>query len=177
MGDIEALLNDSIATEPYRIAAQEQPAPLVDLSQIDFDALQQKFEQGRKRTEAEKLQSQIGRKLSQMVKENRTRVDFLEKFQEMIAAYNAGSKNIEEFFAELVEFAQSLKEEEKRGIAEGLSEEELAIFDILTKPDPKLTKKEEAEVKAVAKELLEALKRGKLVLDWREKQQARAAVR
>lgn len=177
MGDIEALLNDSIATEPYRIAAQEQPTPLVDLSQIDFDALQQKFEQGRKRTEAEKLQSQIGRKLNQMVKENRTRVDFLEKFQEMIATYNAGSKNIEEFFAELVEFAQSLKEEEKRGIAEGLSEEELAIFDILTKPDPKLTKKEEAEVKAVAKELLEALKRGKLVLDWREKQQARAAVR
>lgn len=70
-----------------------------------------------------------------------------------------------------------MKEEEKRGIAEGLSEEELAIFDILTKPDPKLTKKEEAKVKAVAKELLEALKRGKLVLDWREKQQARAAVR
>ena len=36
MGDIEALLNDSIATEPYRIAAQEQPTPLVDLSQIDL---------------------------------------------------------------------------------------------------------------------------------------------
>lgn len=177
MSDIEALLNDSIATEPYRIAAQEQPSPLVDLSQIDFDALQKKFEQGRKHTEAEKLQSQINRKLNRMVKENRTRLDFLEKFQEMIAAYNAGSKNIEEFFAELMEFAQSLNEEEKRGIAEGLSDEELAIFDILTKPTPKLTKKEEEKVKAVAKELLETLKREKLVLDWREKQQARAAVR
>lgn len=177
MGDIEALLNDSIATEPYRIAAQEQPNPLVDLSQIDFEALQQKFEQGRKRTEAEKLQGQIGRKLSQMVKANRTRVNFLEKFQEMIDAYNAGSKNIEAFFAELVDFAQTLKEEEKRSIAEGLSEEELAIFDILTKPTPKLTKKEEEKVKEVAKGLLDTLKREKLVLDWREKQQARAGVR
>ncbi len=177
MSDIEALLNDSIATEPYRIAAQEQPSPLVDLSQIDFDALQQKFAQGRKRTEAEKLQAQINGKLNRMVKENRTRLDFLEKFQAMIAAYNAGSKNIEEFFAELVEFARSLKEEEKRGISEGLSEEELTIFDILTKPTPKLTKKEEEKVKIVAKELLETLKREKLVLDWREKQQARAAVR
>ena len=177
MSDIEALLNDSIATEPYRITAQEQPSPLVDLSQIDFDALQQKFEQGRRHTEAEKLQSQINHTLIRMVTENRTRLNYLERFQAMIAAYNSGSKNIEEFFTELVDFAQGLKEEEKRGIAEGLSEEELAIFDLLTKPTPKLTKKEEEKVKAVAKELLEALKREKLVLDWREKQQARAAVR
>jgi len=177
MSDIEALLNDSIATEPYRITAQEQPSPLVDLSQIDFDALQQKFEQGRRHTEAEKLQSQISHTLIRMVTENRTRVNYLERFQAMIAAYNAGSKNIEQFFAELMEFAQSLNEAEKRGIAEGLSEEELAIFDILTKPTPKLTKKEEEKVKVVAKELLETLKREKLVLDWREKQQARAAVR
>lgn len=177
MSDIEALLNDSIATEPYRITAQEQPSPLVDLSQIDFDALQQKFEQGRRHTEAEKLQSQINRTLIRMVTENRTRLNYLERFQAMIAAYNSGSKNIEEFFTELMDFAQGLQEEEKRGIAEGLSEEELAIFDLLTKPTPKLTKKEEEKVKAVAKELLETLKREKLVLDWREKQQARAAVR
>jgi type I restriction enzyme, R subunit len=53
----------------------------------------------------------------------------------------------------------------------------LALFDILTKPEPKLTPKDEAELKAVAKSLLETLKREKLILDWREKQQARAAVR
>jgi len=57
-----------------------------------------------------------------------------------------------------------------------LSEEELALFDILTKPEPVLTKAEEAEVKKVCKELLASLKREKLVLDWREKQQAKAAV-
>jgi len=58
-----------------------------------------------------------------------------------------------------------------------LTEEELAIFDLLTKPDLNLTKSEEAQVKKVARELLETLKREKFVLDWRKRQQTRAAVR
>jgi type I restriction enzyme R subunit len=62
-------------------------------------------------------------------------------------------------------------------LAEGLTEEELALFDILRKPDPKLTKTQEAEVKKVAKGLLEILKAEKLVLDWRSRQQSRAVVR
>lgn len=41
----------------------------------------------------------------------------------------------------------------------------------------KLTKKEEAQVKKIARELLETLKREKLVLDWRKTQATRAAVR
>jgi len=57
-----------------------------------------------------------------------------------------------------------------------LSEEELALFDILTKPEPVLTKAEQADVKKVCRELLETLRREKLVLDWREKQQAKAGV-
>lgn len=159
------------------LAGLETPTPLVNLSQIDFEKLAKEFETSRKRTEAEKLQSILTKKLNQMFRENRSRVDFLEKFQRMIEEYNAGSQNIEKFFADLVDFAQSLSEEDKRGVAEGLSKEELALFDILTKPEPKLSKKEEEEVKKVAKTLLETLKREKLVLDWREKQQARAAVR
>ncbi len=62
-------------------------------------------------------------------------------------------------------------------MSEGLTEEELALFDILTKPDPTLTKAQEREVKKVAKGLLEVLKIEKLVLDWRSRQQSRAAVR
>jgi len=55
-------------------------------------------------------------------------------------------------------------------------EEELALFDILTRPNVKLTRKERKQVKAVAKELLETLKTERLVLDWRKHQQTRAAV-
>ena len=178
MGKVEELLDASIAAEGYIIHdVPEGEKPLIDLSQIDFDKLQEKFKTARKRTEAEKLRSLIEGKLQSMVKLNKSRMDFLERFQELIAAYNAGSKNIEELFAELIRFAQSLDEEEKRGVAEGLTEEELALFDILSKPDPKLTKAQEAEVKNVAKELLEILRAEKLVLDWRSRQQSRAAVR
>ena len=50
-----------------------------------------------------------------------------------------------------------MDEEERRAAREGLTEDELAIFDLLTKPEPKLTKAQEIEVKKVARELLEKL--------------------
>ena len=46
-----------------------------------------------------------------------------------------------------------MEEEERRAAREGLTEEELAIFDLLTKPEPRLTKTQEIEVKKVAREL------------------------
>jgi type I restriction enzyme R subunit len=112
-----------------------------------------------------------------MVGQNRTRMDFLERFQAMIDEYNAGSLNAEEFFQQLVDFAQSLNEEEQRGVGEQLDEEELALFDLLTKPQIDMTDAERDKVKATARELLATLKAGKLVLDWRKRQQARAEVR
>src|SRR5919107_953964 len=62
-------------------------------------------------------------------------------------------------------------------ISEGLSEEELAVFDILTKPEISLTDQEKEEIKKIASDLLDTLKSEKLVLDWRKRQQARASVR
>ena len=70
-----------------------------------------------------------------------------------------------------------MNDEEKRGISEQLSEEELALFDLLTKPDPELTKKERKQVKKTARDLLNTLKDEKLVLDWRKRQRSRALVR
>ena len=118
-----------------------------------------------------------GQKLMAMVRLNRTRMDYLERFQQMIAAYNAGSLNPEEFFRQLVTFAQSLNEEEKRGVSEQLTEEEVALFDLLMKPPIEMSASDREKVKATAKELLMTLKNNKLVLDWRKRQQARAAIR
>jgi len=77
----------------------------------------------------------------------------------------------------LISIACSLDKKEKRGIAENLSEEELAIFYLLTRPTIKLSKKEHEQVKKVTKELLDTLKAERLVLDWRKQQKTRAAVR
>ena len=176
MADVEELLNDSIATNGYRIGPPTAASALVNLSEIDFEALQQKFAKGHKRTEAEKLRRLIEGKLKEMMWRNPSRIDFVDKFQKLLDAYNAGSKNVEELFEDLKALAKELTQEEQRHIAEQLSEEELALFDILTRPAPDLTRKEQEAVKKVCRDLLETLKREKLVLDWREKQQARAGV-
>ena len=88
-------------------------------------------------------------------------MDFLEEFQKMIDEYNDGAINVQVLFDKLLAFAKRLDSEEKRGIAEQLTEEELVIFDLLTKPDISLTKQETAGVKKVAKSLLEKLKQEK----------------
>jgi type I restriction enzyme R subunit len=180
MQQVESLLDRSIATEGYLI---REPGlgdgcdRWVNLSGVDFDKLAEAFKTGRKRTLNEKLKGKVAQKLMAMVRLNRTRMDYLEEFQALIDAYNAGSLNAEAFFQQLVAFAQSLNEEERRGVGEELDEEELALFDLLTKPEIDLTDAERDKVKATARELLATLKAGKLVLDWRKRQQARAEVR
>ncbi|MFG0466506.1 type I restriction endonuclease subunit R [Pseudomonas putida] len=176
MQQVEELLDRSIAPVPY-IIKEDDDQPLHDLSQIDFEKLKEKFNQGRKRTEAEKLRALLSMKLETMLTENPTRKDFMEKFQKLIDAYNSGSLNIEVFFKELVDLTADLQVEDQRAIRENLSEEELALFDILTRPVPELAEKERAQVKKVCKELLETLKAEKLVLDWRKKDRARSDVR
>ena len=109
----------------------------VDLSQIDFEALRDKFDRGRKTVEVQKLRAKLTFKLARMIKLNRTPIDFLEEFQRMIDEYNSGAMNAQVFFDKLLVFARRLDAEEKRGIAEQLTEEELVIFDFLTARFPK----------------------------------------
>jgi type I restriction enzyme R subunit len=180
MGDVEKLVGTSIATKEYiiREALTYDTSRQVDLSKIDFDALRAKFATGYKHTEVEKLRGDIENKLDSMVKRNKSRTNYQEKFQRLIAEYNTGSMNVDVLFERLVQFVtQELNVEDQRHIVEQLSEEELAIFDLLAQPDMTLSAKEKAEIKKVVRQLLETLKREKLVLDWRKKQQAQAAVR
>jgi type I restriction enzyme R subunit len=184
MDAVEDLLDKSIAPTGYIIrpeakvlhSVSETAAHWLDLSQLDFDALRKHFENSRKHTEAEKLRGQINAKLGYLMRLNKSRADYYAQLQRLIEDYNAGRSNVDEFFAQLITLAQSINAEEKRGISEQLSEEELAVFDLLTRPDLKLNRKEKQQVKTVAKELLDTLKAERLVLDWRKRQQARAAV-
>ncbi len=179
MTDIEQLLDRSVAANAYVIQAQtdnDEPA-LIDLNAVNWEALAAKFKTGHKHTEAEKLKAALAVKAAGMARLNPTRVDLVERLQQMIAEYNAGSLNIEQFFAQLIEFANTLDEEERRGLAEHLTEEQLAIYDLITRPAPELTAAETQSVKGIAQHLLTMLKSQKLVLDWRKQQQSRAAVR
>jgi len=172
MGRINGLLDESITGHAIR----EQGPPALDLSRIDFEALAKRFKQARhKNTDLEVLKAAIRAQLEKLIRLNRTRADFAEKFEALIESYNAGSRSIEALFEELVKLSRSLSEEEQRHVRENMSEEELVVFDILTRPAPDLSIEERAEVKKVARELLARLK-GLLVLDWRQKSAARAQV-
>jgi len=144
--------------------------------QIDFDALQAQFNTKHKHIEFEKLRGAVKRKLKRMVQLNKSRTDYYERFQRLIDAYNADSENVDLYLHELMAFTRNLNQEDQRHISEQLSEEELAIFDLLMRPNTALSEQEKAEVKKVARTLLETLKHEKLVLDWRKKQQAKADV-
>jgi type I restriction enzyme R subunit len=188
LDQVEDLLDESIAPKeqgyviraPVGVAMAEtsdpNPQHWVDLSQIDFEALKKKFEKSRKHTQVERLRGSISSKLRTMVQYNRMRMNYYDQFQRLIDEYNAGAVNIDEIFEQLVDFAQQLNAEEQRGISQQLSEEELAVFDLLTQPEPKLNREERKQVRQVAKELLDTLKAERLVLDWRKHQRTRAMV-
>ena len=111
-----------------------------------------------------------------MIQLNRTRADFAEKFEVLIERYNIGSASIEALYAELIALSNGLNDEQKRHVRENMSEEELVIFDILTRPSPELSAEERAEVKKVAQNLLARLKE-LLVLNWRKKSTSRSQLK
>lgn len=173
MSGITGLLDESITGHEIR----ESGPPALDLSKINFEALAARFKESKHRnTELEALKAAIRAQLEKMIQLNRTRADFADKFEELIESYNAGSRSIEELFEELLRLSNSLNEEQERHVREQMTEEELVIFDILTRPAPELSPEERAEVKKVARELLGRLKT-LLVLNWRQKAAARSQLR
>ena len=123
------------------------------------------------------LKGQAEEKAKSLAARNPTRVLILERLQALIDQYNTGSMGVEELFQGLKTFTGDLDAEEARHLREDLTEEELAIFDILTRPEPVLSKVQEVQVKKIAGKLLSKLKTEKLILDWRLKESAKAAVR
>lgn len=175
---VDALLDRSVGAEEYVIRAAAEgadPDPLIDLGQIDFDALATRFA-GRKRSETERLASLLRDRIIGAARKNPTRHELVERIEQLIAEYNAGSLNIDEYLRRLIALSRDLSEEEVRAATEDLTEEELAIFDLLTKPDPELTEDERDQVKSVAKRLL-AHVHEKLVLDWRRRAETAADMR
>ena len=179
MTEVETLLDQSIAPEGYRIEIPPNSYDMnqIDLSQIDFEQLSEQFNTEHKRVEAERLRGAINTKLTAMVRLNRSRMDYQAKFEQMIAEYNAGTIGVEDYFQGLFDFVGDLNQEDQRSSTEDLSEEELAVFDLLTRREPPLTVPERDEVKTAVRKLLEMLKQEKLVLDWRKRTQSRAEVK
>jgi type I restriction enzyme R subunit len=181
--DVTELLKQLHRIVNLAVAAQRdqtaEPEPrLYDISQIDLEKLRAEFSKlKRKATALHDIREIVEQKLAAMLKQNPLRMDYYKKYQEIIADYNRDKErvSIEETFAKLVDLASSLDAEQRRAVEEGLSEEELALFDLLKRED--LSKADRERVKTESRALLASLQRLIAPMDhWTQKEQTQADV-
>jgi type I restriction enzyme R subunit len=151
----------------------------LNLSEIDTDNIRRKIQDSPyKNIEIQELRLFIEEKLKKLLKNNKTRISFAERYKAIIDNYNSGNSTNENYYEDLINFVDDLKEEDERHVKEGLTEEELEIYDLLKKDN--LTEKEEQLVKLSAKKLYEVITgddSGTKVIDWYKDEQPRQRVR
>ena len=121
---------------------------------------------------------QVNQQLAKMLFTNPHRMDYYDRYQEIIDAYNAEQNRatIEKTFMDLMELANSLDTEQQRYVREGFSsDEELSVYDLLFSEN--LTKQEIETIKKVSVDLLTKIKQQIAKLDhWTDKQETKAIV-
>ena len=150
-----------------------------DISSIDFDLLQREFAKAKQKNLLLKdIQELLQERLAEMLAMNPSRINFYERYQEIIESYNQEQDraSIEKIFEELMDLTKKLSEEERRYVREGFeNDEQLSMYDLLMKDD--LTKAEIKKIKEVAVELLEKIKTQLATMDHPfEKRETKAAI-
>lgn len=185
MLEISELLDESIVVDDDQVKTDQERFAINpsgkkwNLAETDFEKLKHEFkDQKFKNIACNDLLAFLQRKLKEMLSKNSTRRDIAERLQEIIDRYNSGGANTENIYEELVDFAASMKEEEERHVREGLTEDELELFDLIKKDS--MTKAEKQKVKLAAKKLLSRLIEEQppvLIQDWFKDAQTRRVVR
>ena len=175
--ELHRIVNEAIRTQE---PGDDQTEGLrFDLSHIDMERLRDEFAKKvrHKATALQDIREIVEQKLAEMLARNPTRMDYQQKYEEIVADYNRETDRvtIEETFRRLTELMDELDAEQRRAIEEGLSEDELALFDLLKKDG--LGKAERERVKQASRELLASIKARLAELDrfW-EKEQTKADV-
>ena len=176
MRELQKIVDEAVRPRnPDSVVAVSEP---YDISKIDFEQLKAEFARSKaKNTRVQAIKGTIEARLQRMLARNPMRTDFQQHYENLVAAYNheKDRQTIEQTFEALLRFVAELDAEDARAAREGLSEENLAVFDILMKPN--LNAADIARVKKVAENLLVELKHNKLqVHHWREKELTRNAV-
>ena len=178
MVEINAIINDYVEIEPQQPNAITAP-PRFDISAIDFDLLRREFAKTRRKNLLMRdLDEAIRRQLDKMVFANPKRIDYYERYREIIQNYNGEQDRatIEKTFLDLMDLADRMSREEQRYAREGFaSDEELSLYDMLFRDD--LSKNDIKKLKTAASDLLRKIKTKISELDhWTDKQETRAVV-
>lgn len=178
MIEIHKIINEhvKIADEP---TMNNEAARRFDISAIDFELLRSEFAKVKTKNLAMKdLEEIIKQKLDSMLFSNPNRIDYYERYGQIISEYNAEQDRatIEKTFMELMDLANQMSKEEQRYAREGFtSDEELSFYDMLFRDD--LGKNDIKKIKEVAATLLSKIKSKISELDhWSDKQETKAEV-
>ena len=101
---------------------------------------------------------------------------FSEKIAQLMNAYYNGLITNEEVIKELLKAAEEIAELHKQGEQLGLTQEEMAFYDALTKPENIKDFYENDQLIAMTRELTEMLRKNRTI-DWQKKETARAGMR
>ena len=151
-----------------------------DISNIDFDRLRREFERiQNKNLMFRDLQTLVEERLARMLANNPLRIDYYQRYQEIVDEYNNDNKKdeIAIIFENLMKLVNDLDEEQKRYIKEGFdSDEELSIYDLLISGQS-LSKEEIKKVKKLSQEILTKIKACIHELDhWRDKEETQSII-
>ena len=156
---ISEIINDHIEMENNNDVTDSQYRRF-DISGINFELLRREFARScEKNLMMKDIQELLQERIAKMLAANPSRINFYEKYQEIITEYNNEQNRvtIEKTFEELMQLSQQLTIEEKRYIHEGFEyDEQLSLYDLLIKDD--LSKDDIKKLKEVAKDLLEKIK-------------------
>ena len=178
MVQMNAIISSYIEIQHTSMTIREEPRRF-DISAIDFDLLRREFAKVKKKNLALKdLEELIRMKLDKMLFANPERINYYERYQQIIDDYNSEQDRatIEKTFMDLMDLANSMNQEEQRYVREGFaSDEELSLYDMLFRED--LSKNDIKKLKEVAVTLLQKIKAKISELDhWTDKQETKAAV-
>lgn len=178
MVQINAIISSYVEIQHTPMMIREEPCRF-DISAIDFDLLRREFAKVKKKNLVLKdLEELIQMKLDKMLFANPERINYYERYQEIIDDYNSEQDRatIEKTFMDLMDLANSMNQEEQRYVHEGFaSDEELSLYDMLFRED--LSKNDIKKLKEVAATLLHKIKAKISELDhWTDKQETKAAV-
>ena len=178
MVQINAIISSYVEIQHMPMMVREKPRRF-DISAIDFDLLRREFAKVKKKNLVLKdLEEFIQMKLDRMLFANSGRINYYERYQQIIDDYNSEQDRatIEKTFMELMDLANSMDQEEQRYASGGFnSDEELSFYDMLFRED--LSKNDIKKLKEVAAALLQKIKTKISELDhWTDKQETKAAV-
>jgi len=168
----EALVSDKVI-DIFAAARFNKP----DISILSDEFLAEVRDMPQKNLAFEMLKKLLNDEIKIRMKKNLVKSkSFLEMLEKAIREYTNKSIETAQVIEELLEIARKMREEEKRGVNMGLTDDEVAFYDALADNESAREVLGDATLKKIAKELVDMVRRN-VTIDWTQRENVQARLR